>query len=299
MTAAANTFGTYGAAGNREDLIDLITNISPTATPFMSSIGSTRATSVLHEWQTQALASPTGNAHIEGDETAAGALTATTRVNNRAQILKKVFIVSGTQEAVDKAGRSSELNYQTGLKLAELANDIEWAMINNTSAVSGASAVARQMKGIMGFVSTNTSSATARRVLTETLLSSLLSDVWSEGGSPDMLLCGGFNKRKVDAFSTNTREISAESAKLVANVDIYKSSFGTMDVKLSHAVNTKHPDRLIAVETKRWRKAFLRPVKREELSKTGDAKKYHVVAECTLESLAENANGLFYKATTA
>ena len=61
------TFQTYQANGNREDLIDMITMISPTDTPVLSSTESVRATSVLHEWQTDTLKTPTAVARVEGE----------------------------------------------------------------------------------------------------------------------------------------------------------------------------------------------------------------------------------------
>jgi len=61
------TYQTYTAIGMREDLSDVIYSISPTDVPFMSSIGKTKATAVLHEWQTDSLAAATlDNFTVEG-----------------------------------------------------------------------------------------------------------------------------------------------------------------------------------------------------------------------------------------
>jgi hypothetical protein len=103
MAQATNTFETYDAVGNREDLQNVIYNISPTDTPFMSSIGSGNAESTKHEWQTDSLASAASNAQIEGDDSPSAALSATSRVFNYTQISYKPVMVSGTQEAVNHA----------------------------------------------------------------------------------------------------------------------------------------------------------------------------------------------------
>lgn len=105
---------------------DIIYDISPTETPFLSSIGKTKATSTKHEWQTDALAAAvSNNAVIEGDEATMDASTATTRVFNYTQISDKTATVSGTQEAVNSAGRRSEMAYQMEKRMKELKRDVE------------------------------------------------------------------------------------------------------------------------------------------------------------------------------
>jgi hypothetical protein len=106
------TFGTFGAnaaKGLREDLADVIYDISPQDTPIMSSIGKTKATAVNHEWQKDSLAAATtANAAAEGADATSATLTPTVRIGNYTQIVQKTIQVSGTLEAVDKAGRKSE-----------------------------------------------------------------------------------------------------------------------------------------------------------------------------------------------
>lgn len=294
MTILTNAYSTYTAIGNREDLIDLITNISPEKTPVLSMTGSTRATARLHEWLTDVLTAPTANSYIEGDDTASVAVTPPTRVNNVTQILKKIFTVTETQEAVDKAGRSSEIGYQTQNQMKSLATDIEYAFIVNSAAVTGTTAAARVMNGMTGFIATNQSTATANRTLTSTILDALLQTVWAAGGNPDYILCGGAQKIAI-TNSTNfpgmTKWVAAEKNAVYNSVDVYQSPFGTMQVVLSYVMNTSLANSLYAVELGKWRKAWLRPIKQEELAKTGDGRKFHIVAEVTLESLNEKANG--------
>lgn len=292
MTAPTNTFQTYQAKGIREDLIDVIVNISPTKTPVLSMTESVRALQTYHEWQTDALNSPSANASIEGGDSTAVAIGATTRLGNYTQILTKNFIISGTQEVVRKAGRASEVGYQVQKLTKELATDIEYALVINSAAVSGASATARQLEGLSGWITTNISSAGSNRNLTTAILDSLLSTVWDAGGDPDVLLMGSNEKINVAAFTSNTRFIAAEEVKVVNSIDIYQSSFGTLKTVLSHVMtNNSQNNQIYALDMSYWRKAWLRPVLLHELSRTGDSRKFQMVAELTLESLNQAASG--------
>lgn len=296
MGATTGTYQTYASEGIREDLIDVITNIDPVDTYCLNSFGTARAKQTYHEWQTDVLEAAGANAYIEGDEATAAAITATTRAGNYCQILRKVFIISDTQEAVDKAGRKSEIAYQTQKKLKELARDIEYAFVLNTASASGASGTARTLKGLCGWISDNASSASATTVqITETALNDNLQLVWADGGKPSTVLCGAWIKRKISAFTTNTRDISAEAKKLVAAVDIYKSDFGTITIRLHHQLNTSSPGTVIILgEMDLWKKAWLRPIKREEIARIGSAKRFMIEAEVTLESRQEKGSGRLY-----
>jgi hypothetical protein len=291
MAAPTGTFQTYQAKGLREDLIDIIVNISPTKTPVLSMTESVRAFATLHEWQTDSLVTPSANSSIEGNDSTAVAVTATVRLNNDTQILTKNFIISGTEEIVRKAGRASEIGYQVQKLTKELATDIEYALVINTTAATGASATARTMEGISGWIVTNIGSATANRALTAAVLDANLALIWAQGGDPDVILVGGNQKIAIAGFTQNTRYISAEAAKVVNAVDIYQSSFGTLKTVLSHVMNTNQANTLYNLDMSYWRKAWLRPVGLAELARTGDARKFQMVAELTLESLNEKASG--------
>jgi hypothetical protein len=297
MSVPTNTFQTYQAIGNREDLIDIIVNISPTKTPVLSMTESVRAMATLHEWQTDSLVTPSANAGIEGNDSAGVAVGATTRLNNNTQILTKNFLISGTQEIVRKAGRASEIGYQVQKLTKELATDIEYMLVINSAAVTGAAGTARQSKGISGFIATNTSSASANRPLTSTILDANLALIWAAGGDPDVILTGGNQKIAIAGFTQNTRFISAEAAKVVNAVDIYQSSFGTLKTVLSHVMNANEANQIFNLDMSYWRKAWLRPVLLHELARTGDARKFQIVAELTLESLNEKASGVVTQLT--
>src|SRR3954454_20767287 len=151
MTTPTSTFVTYQAVGNREDLSDMIYRIDPVDTPFMSGIDKEKATAVNHEWQTQALAAAsTANAQLEGDDPTMVATTPTVRLGNLCQISYKVAQVSGTQQAVDHAGRDNELAYQEMLKGLELKRDIETILVGaNQAKVTGNTTTPRQAAPIL------------------------------------------------------------------------------------------------------------------------------------------------------
>jgi len=144
MTQPTNTFDSYDAVGNREDLSDIIYNIAPIETPFISSIGKSQAYNTLHEWQTDTLAAAsTSNAAIEGDDASGTSLSATTRVNNRSQISQKTIVVSGTQDSIRSAGRAQELAYQKAKAMQELKRDMEYAIVRNQASSAVGAATAR------------------------------------------------------------------------------------------------------------------------------------------------------------
>ena len=217
MAMPTNTLATFQAIGNREDLSDMIYRIDPTDTPFLTGIDKTKASAVNHEWQTQALASADGtNAQLEGDDAAADATTVTARKGNLCQISRKVPFVSGTQQAVDHAGRDDEMAYQEMLKGLELKRDMETILLQNQKKVTGDTTTARKTGAILSWIKTNSSTsgtdpgnsdgATSRtdgtqRAFTETLLKSVLSSCWTSGGKPDTIMVGAFNKQIFSSFT--------------------------------------------------------------------------------------------------
>ena len=125
MAVLATTFQTYAAIGIREDLSDLISDISPTTTPFQSNIGSRDADNTYFEWQTDSLATASGTPVVEGNNlTTFTAVTPTVRLGNYCQINMKDFLISGTEERVNKAGRASEVGYQAAKAAKELKRNI-------------------------------------------------------------------------------------------------------------------------------------------------------------------------------
>lgn len=313
MTMETNAFNTFDARGNREDLSDKIYLISPTDTPFMSSIPKAKASAVLHEWQTDALAAASSsNQQLEGDTLQATAATATTRLSNTNQISYKVYRVAGTQEAVDKAGRDSEMGHQRYKAALELKRDVESSLLSNTAEVTGSTSVARKAGTIGAWIDTNTSNGaggsdgslgnTARtdgtqREFTEDLLKTVLAACWNSGGDPDCVSVGSFNKQKMSTFTGNaTRMKTAEDKELVAAIDLYKSDFGDIEIIPNRFQRSR--DGLV-LQKNMFALAELRPFFAKKLAVTGDSESEAMICEYTLESRNEAASGAVWDLTTS
>ena len=314
MAQPTNTFDTYDSVGEREDLSDVIYSISPTDTPFLSSAAKTKATAVLHEWQTDALAAAvTSNAVIEGDEATLDASTATTRLSNSCQIMDKTVVITGTQESVDKAGRASELAYQIAKKAKELKRDMEANLTGSIAEVTGSATAARKMGTLGAWVITNDDKASdgttgagigntkrtdgTARAFTESSLKTVIKSVWNAGGDPSMIMVGPFNKQKLSGFTGNsTRFDAGADATLYTSVDVYASDFGQLQV----VPNRFSRDRdAYVLDMDYWGVAFLRDFSMHELAKTGDSEKRQLLVEATLESRNEGASGLVADLTVA
>ena len=314
MAQPTNTFDAHTAIGNREDLQDVIYSISPTDTPFMSGAAREQVKSTKHEWQTDALAAAsTSNAVVEGDDATLDAVAVTTRLDNLTQIMDKTVVISGTQEAVDKAGRASEIAYQIAKKSKELKRDIEATLMANQAKSAGSSPSGARLFGSIGsWVATNdvfgssgvsgATGATARtdgtqRALTEDLLKSVIKSVWTAGGNPSVIMTGPFNKQKVSGFTGgSTRFDASEDKTLYASIDVYSSDFGDLEV----VPNRFSRDRdLYVLDMDYWAVGFLRDFTMYELSKTGDSEKRQLLVELTLISRNEAASGLVADLTTS
>ena len=314
MAQPTNTFDTYDSIGEREDLSDVIYSISPTDTPFLSSAAKTKASAVLHEWQTDSLAAAaSNNAVIEGDDVTLDAITATVRLSNSSQIMDKAIVITGTQEVVDKAGRASELAYQIAKKAKELKRDMEACLTGSIAEVAGDASTARKMGTLGAWVITNddfgASGAsgtglgnTARtdgtqRAFTESALKSVIKLVWNAGGDPSMIMVGPFNKQKLSGFTGNsTRFDAGADATLYTSVDVYASDFGQLQV----VPNRFSRDRdAWVLDMEFWGIAFLRDFTMHEIAKSGDSEKRQLLVEATLESRNEAASGLVADLTTS
>ena len=152
MAIIANTYTTYSATGLREDLSDVIDNIAPTDTAFLSALKKVKVKARNFDWLTDTLDTAANNAQIEGDDTTLGAIAPAVRWSNYAQISSKSFIVSRTENIVDKAGRDREMDYQTVLKTKAIKRDANFALIRNTTFNAGATGTARQTRGLAGWI---------------------------------------------------------------------------------------------------------------------------------------------------
>lgn len=288
-------FLTTDAVGLREDLTDEIVNITPTETPVFSAADKVRAEATLHEWQTDSLAAAASNVITEGADATLPTLTATTRVGNRTQIMRRVFGVSKTIEEVSKAGRDSEYSYQAEKAMKALARDTEFELIRQSSA----SGSARQLQGLNAAISTNTSTG-ATRDLTETLYNDMLQTVFDSGGNPNVTLCNGFQKRQISTFGAGTqglqRTIALGERRLINSVQQYDSDFGEQTVIIDRHLNS---DRILLLEMALIKIAVLRNTKHYPLPDDGGGPRGMIEHELTLVYGNEAAHGEILNLSTS
>jgi hypothetical protein len=320
MTLPTSTFATYEAVGNREDLSDVIYRIDPTDTPAMSGFEREKATAVNHEWQTQALAAvDTANAVLEGDDATTDAATPTVRLGNICQISDKVARVTGTQRAVEHAGRDDELEYQEMLKGLELKRDMESILVGtNQAKITGNDSTARKTASVLSWIKTNTSKGSAggaadpsaadgtgtrtdgtQRAFTEAQLKSVLQSTWNSGGKPDVIMVGGFNKQVFSTFTGRATPMEdTKSKKIVAAVDAYESDFGRLKIVPNRFQRARD---VLVLQMDMWAVAYLngRRMVSIPLAKTGDSDRRQMLSEYALVSRNEKASGGVFDLTTA
>lgn len=323
MAIVSNTFTKYDVVGLREDLADVIYNISPESTPFISNMTKRRqVTNTFFEWQTDSLASAGVNAVIDGDDLSSfTAVSATSRLGNYTMISRKDFIIADNMAGtLDLAGRRSEIAYQLAKKGDELKRDMEFNMVGvNQAAVAGNNTTARKTASLSAFIRTNTSKGTGggdptvssgivnaartdgtQRAFTETMLKAVVSSVWSEGGEPEILMVGPFNKQAVSAFAGIAAQRYMAPAdgpsSIIGAADVYISDFGAISVVPSRF--SRERDAYV-IDPDLVEMASLRPLQSEELAKTGDATKFMMLAEYGLQVNQEAGLGIIADLTTS
>ena len=315
MAQPTNTYDTYDTKGIREDLADVIYSISPEDTPILSAIPRASATQTKHEWQTDALATPAANAVIEGDDATTDAVSATARVANFTQIMDKVILLSGTQFAVDAAGRADEMAYQIAKKSKELKKDMEYALLKENVSVAGDASNAREIGSISTWIATNgdvgagsgamsqgfnASTGLTRaptsgtdRDLTEAILKTVIKEVYTSGGNLDMLVCPPSVKQTISTFNANTTRFGPAGDRVeYAAIDVYSSDFGDIQVVPNRIMAVSDDKNCFVIQRDMMAAAYLRDFTMHELAKTGDSERVQLLVEWTLEMRNEAAHGI-------
>lgn len=316
MTQPTNTFDSYDAVGNREDLQDKIYMVSPEKTPIVSAIGRFKATQRLHEWQRDNLDTPNkDNAVIEGDDRTGTALTPTERVANTVQLFDKVAVVSSTQEKTKSAGRSSEMKYQISKKMVELKRDMEAMVISNNPAVQGNSTTARKSAGLGVLLYSNVShgaggSTTAHtsglatvapvagtaRAFAEAQLKTVMQSIYTNSGEmPTIISMTPSHKAGFSAFTgiaaSRVNVKKGSQATIVGGADVYMSDFGELTVVPNYVQATANTGTVFILNPEYAGIAYLGGFKSEALAKTGHTEKELVSVEACLVVTSEKAHG--------
>ena len=276
---------TYDDKAMREDLLDVLTNLTPTENQLVSGLGTTSAANIQHQWLIDTLNAVKTNAYAEGIDASLGSLTNPVRLFNYTQIFREAYQVSGTERAVNTAAFSDRFSYEASKALKELKNDMEYALMRGSLACGTGSAV-RQLLGIKLSLSIITSSSGVS--LTEVILNDYFQAVWDKGTEVNALYSGMYMKRKISAFTANsTMNLDAKDRRLVNAVDIYEADAARIVKLFAHRYVTVSGDTnydIVGLNEDLFKVAYLRKPMNETLSKTGDADKAEIITECTLET---------------
>lgn len=285
-------YTTYDQVGKAEDISDVITNISPTKTPFQSMIGDDTVKARLFEWEEDALRAVQVNANIEGFTAADATLTAMTARTNVTQILEKTIKVSTTSDAIKTYGRAKETAYQLAKASAEVKRDLEHAMVGLLqAAVTGSAGVARQFASAASQVAAGTTTAGGSSALTEAMVLANHQLVYNAGADPSIFMIKPADSIIVANFAAATGRVRdpGESQKVVNSVKIYVSPFGELKVILNRFMKTTNA---LTFDPDMWRKAVLRNWSRTALAKVGDNEMHMIVGEFSLKHMNQSASGL-------
>jgi len=317
MSQPGNTFDTYDAVGIREDLSNVIYDVSPEETPLLSAMAKVKATNTFHEWQTNTLRGAQNNFHVEGSDTGASAVTPTERLGNYTQIFKNSVITSGTNDTVEAAGRSnSEMAYNILRVATEQKLDMEKALFENVARVAGNATTPRKLAGLGAWLSTNVVNiganganpsgnvpgATARTngtqsVFNQAKFDTCMQSVWTAGGKPDTVYLSAFQLNKALGFvGNNNQRQNGSTGTVNNNIAVYLTPWGSVEFQ---PVRENRSRDVWIIENDKLALATLRPMKNEALAKTGDNEHRQVVCEATLVMRNQAALGLIADCTVS
>jgi hypothetical protein len=322
MAQATGTTDTYDLIGIAEDVEDVIFNISPEETPFLSMAKRKKVSNTLHQWQTDTLAAAGANRQIEGDDSTYATAAPTTMLSNYTQIAKKTVMVSGTADAVRKYGRKEEFAYQIAKQGKAIKRDIEYSLVRNQASSAGGSATARSSAGLESMIAGNRILTTGNSTgttpgyaagawtaptdgtstaMTEGDLVSTLEAAWVDGGDASTIMVNTTLKKKIATFGGAQKfagfynpKQGAAQGMIIGGVDTYISDFGEHKIMLNRHMRATT---LFALDKEYVSVGFLRPIKFEERAKTGDATRGELLTEYTLVADNPDAHGKLQDAT--
>lgn len=322
MTATVAASKSYEHLGVtiREDLENIIWDISPQDTWFMNGIERGKAKSTLHEWLTDALNAPAQNAQIEGDPFSAVARPVPVRLKTYLQIARKDFEVTGTQNAVDNAGMAEMLGYHTAKAGLELKRDVEKILLGAYQSTAGSSTGIRTTGSSECYTYTNnhikltlqTTSTTpapssglalpptagTSTAISEADFKAMLQQAWSCGGEVDTVGVGPGLYNSISQFTglaTRFRDVgSKQQAQIIGAADVYVSAFGSHKIRLSRYCQATTVQ---AFDMSSWKFVVLRPFQTINIAKVGDAERRTILTEFALVCKTPTANAKITGAT--
>lgn len=300
------TMESYDQVGKKEDISDIITNISPTKTPFLSMIGTESIWNIVHQWQEDSLQNVSSTAQVEGAAAPAAVWQPTVMRSNTTQIFINVAQTSGTTDAVKTYGRAKELAYQLSLRSAENKRNLEYTFVGTGQASSaGNDSTARQMAGAQAQIDSTVTlyannnggtfgtNGTGTAALTETMVLTVCEQLYQNGAEPNVLMIKPGDALKVAAFTSasgRTKFIQNDDKKVVNVVDVYVTPFSSEGLKVVLNRFQATADAFI-FEPDMWKRLVLRNWFRETLAKTGDFTSVQIVGEFSLKHRNYKASG--------
>jgi len=281
---------TYNDAAMREDLLNILTNISPKVTQLSSGLGTSSAKAIRHEWLIKELSAVKSNAYVEGAD-ASYAVQDPTRVINYCQILRQGYEVSDTERSVDRAGYADRMAEEAADAMATWKNDLELALLQG-SLSCGSTTAARSMKGIRSWIVATNVTNQSGISLAESDFIAYLERVWNYGAEVDEVYVGATLKKRIDGWTAGTtKNTDAADKRLVNAVDVYESSFSPLvKIFLHRYANTDttvatiaNGNMIFGIDSQYYKIAYLRKPFTRDLAKGGDAERAEVVGEVTLE----------------
>lgn len=326
MAQSSETLDRYDLNTVREDLTDVIYNISPTECPFTSNAGRASSKQTFKEWNIDSLAAAANNAHIDGDEFAGDALTDAEKVGNYHQISRKDLVMSRRANIVNKAGKKSEVAYQIAKAGKELKRDVELAATQRKAAVVGNSTTAMQSAGVPAWIRTNdqlgsggsspTLSGTTNgypnaagtvgtaRALSEATLMDAIRACYDQGGSPDMIMVSTEMKQRMSTFlfSSSSRVATQYQdqgksprggATVIGAVDVYVTDFGVVDIVPNRfSPSGATASEVFVLDSEYWCLTYLDGYKTETIAKVGDHERRMLLVDWSVESKNEAASSV-------
>ena len=280
----------YNDSSVREDLLGVITNISPKETQLMSGLGTSAATQPKHEWLYDSLLAVKSNAYAEGAD-ASYSITDPTRGVNYTQIVRQGYDVTDTQQAVDHAGFADRFAYEASKSMAIWKNDAELALLQG-SLSTGAT---RTSQGIMNFVVATNVTNQSGISLSETTMVAYLERVWNYGAQVDEIYVGATLKKRIDGFTAgSTKNVNSSDKRLWNAVDVYESSFAPLVKIFLHryanidttCATITNANMICGIASEYYKVAYLRKPRMVDLAKVGDSTRGEVKGELCLEDRA-------------
>jgi len=310
-----NMLQTYTVIGMKEEVDDKIYRVTPEETPFISSIGRDSVDSTTPEWLRESLRAPGANAAVEGADASYAAQTQPERLSNKTQIIQDTLSVTGTTDRVSKYGRDKESARLKAKKMVELKKDIEWSAIGNGAFVAGSASVARQMRGLYGWVATNNELGVAGtpaapviatntapvagtlRTFTEALLKSIILKTFNSGGKAQTLMVSPNHKQVISGFTGNVtrfNDVSSKAVRLQTSFSVYGHDFGETKVVPNRVMSGSGAGLINTAylyDPEQCKLGVLRPFQATPLAKVGDADNFQILTEVTLKVNEEKALG--------